>query len=169
MRIEQAAEIFLKKTYNWFKEGEDRLPNSLYSVPPIVNAILYLTHHGEYDHKLEGGNVSFEFQNCACCEYSGLTFIKWYEKEYQVTYYDLPESERQDRTDWTLQESFFRISSTDDGEKAFQHVLNLHLVEKKSNIILTEWQNGVPVEEIAWEYGLPDDEYEKYRQAKEAS
>ena len=142
MKIKEAAVLFLEK-HKTFKQDSLDIGKD-----PIENAIELLEENAETDYDLIDANVYFEIVGFDSIS-GNPEIIEWYQTEWQVSYYDLPKSERTDQRDWTIRESF-----DNNFDEVISYIKQLHLVEERSDITLTRWEDGNPVAEEDWKFYL---------------
>lgn len=145
MNITEAAKEFVEK----------HKPNRIdvdYIESQFASIENYLKDEGQYDNSLLGGNTYIEI-NGFDSKSGNPEIIEWYQTEWQVSYYDLPRSERTDQRDWTVRESF-----DNNFDEVISYIKQLHLVEEASDIILTRWENGNPVAEEDWRFYMGESE-----------
>ena len=138
MTIEEAAKEFVDK----------HKPDSIdvdYINREFGSVKNYLEQKGQYDTDLASANTYIEI-NGFDSKSGNPEIIDWYQTEWQVTYYDLPESDRKDIRDFNLRESF-----DNNFDEVISHIKQLRL-DKKTGIHLTRWENGNPFEEEDWKF-----------------
>jgi hypothetical protein len=138
MTIEEAAKEFVEK-HKPDSIDVDYINRQFGSVKNL------LEQEGQYDNSLLGGNTYIEI-NGFDSKSGNPEIIDWYQTEWQVSYYDLPQSERTDQRDWTIKESF-----DNNFDEVISYIKQLRL-DKKTGIRLCRWENGNPVEEEDWKF-----------------
>ena len=144
MTLKEAAKLFIEK------HKADRIDVD-YIEREFGSVESYLKDEGQYDTDLASANTYIEI-NAFDSKSGNPEIIEWFQTEWQVTYYDLPKSERKDQRDWTLRESF-----DNDFNNVINYVKRLYLEEGCSDITLTRWENGNPVAEEDWTFYLNEE------------
>ena len=140
MKLKEAAKEFIEK-HKADRIDVDHINRQFGSVEN------YLDQEGEYDTYLTGGNTYIEIDGADSAS-GNPEIIEWYQTEWQVGHYDLPESERTDQRDCTV-----NVDRFNDFDEVISHIEDL-LVRHKADIHLTRWEDGVPEEEEDWKFYL---------------
>lgn len=138
MTIEEAAKEFVEK------HKPDRIDVD-YINRQFGSVKNYLEQEGQYDPYLVSANTYVEIRGFYT-KSGNPEIIDWYQTEWQVGYYDLPESERRDQRDHTVNIDRFNVF-----EEAISQIEDL-LAQHKADIRLCRWENGNPVETEDWSF-----------------
>tara|TARA_R100000231_G_C5253928_1_gene143584 strand:- start:166 stop:672 length:507 start_codon:yes stop_codon:yes gene_type:complete len=128
MKLKEAAKEFIEK-HKSDRIDVDHINRQFGSVEN------YLDQEGEYDTYLTGGNTYIEIDG-ADSKSGNPEIIEWYQTEWQVGYYDLPESERTDQRDWTV-----NLDRFNDFDELISHIQQL-LGQNKADISLSRMKEG---------------------------